>query len=225
MINLAILAVLVLAAIGLLIGLIVWQMRVAAARKAALQAWCGQRGFTYTERNDALEHAFQGFAPFGSGSDRRCTDIIEGTAHGHPIRAFHYQYTVQGNKSSTTYHNQVLAIQMALDGRDLDIKKEHLGHKLFDALGGEDIDFESDAFSRAFWVKCKDRRLAYDLLHPQMQEWLLANGRRHWQWRGTTLLLYDGGRLEPARVDATLALAFGFIGLLPRHRRPAEASV
>ncbi len=213
------------AMVAAIVALILWQLHVVAKRREALQAWATAHGFSFTEEHPGLEKDFRGFAPFGAGSSERCKNVLEGTVQGHPTRLFQYQYTVQSGKNSQTYVYGVLAVRMAVDGHDLTIQKEHIGHKLFDALGGEDIDFESDAFSRAFWVRCSDRRFAYDLLHPRMQEWLLANGQRHWQWRNGTLLLYQSGTLQARHLDPLLGQAFTFIGHLPRHRMPAEASV
>jgi hypothetical protein len=69
--------------------------------------------------------------------------------------------------------------------------------KIAGAFGFDDIDFESEAFSRRFHVKSSDRRFAYDVIHPRMMEFLmnvkaplidvehgrccLSNGRARWR--------------------------------------------
>ncbi len=214
----------IVAGLGLIAALIVWQITVARKRREALQAWAQEHGFHFIEKDAGLHAQFARFSPFGTGTSRICRNVLDSVHDGHPVRLFQYEYTVQNGKSSTTYVNRVAAVRMAESGRDLSIQKEHFGHKLVDALGGEDIDFESDEFSRTFWVKCKDRRFAYDILHPRMQEWLLESGRRHWQWQDGTLLIYETGRLEARWLDGLLGQVFGFIERLPRHRSVAEAS-
>ncbi len=209
---------------GLVAAAIVLAIRHHKARIAAFQAWAAQRGFTFVEKDHGLERTFRGFTPFGVGSGRKASFVLFGDHAGIPSTLFQYRYTTGSGKNQTTHTYRILAMRMPLDGRGLDIKREHFGHKLVDALGGEDIDFESDAFSRRFWVKCRDRRFAYDVITPRMQEWLMADGERHWQWHGDTLMIYDVGGLDLDDAEAMLALGAAFTGHLPRHRL-AEASV
>ena len=53
--------------------------------------------------------------------------------------------------------------------------REGLFSKLAQAVGYDDIDFESAEFSRKFCVRSKDKRFAYDVCHPRLMEYLLAN--------------------------------------------------
>jgi hypothetical protein len=48
------------------------------------------------------------------------------------------------------------------------IRREDIGDKLIGGLGFDDIDFESEEFSRDFWVKSDNRRHAYGVIHPRM---------------------------------------------------------
>ena len=57
---------------------------------------------------------------------------------------------------------------------DLLIRPEGFFDKVAGAFGFDDIDFESEEFSRAFFVKSSDKRFAYDVLHPRMLELLMA---------------------------------------------------
>jgi len=57
---------------------------------------------------------------------------------------------------------------------DLLIRREGVFDRLAGVLGFDDIDFESEEFSRAFYVKSSDKKFAYDVVHPRMMEWLLA---------------------------------------------------
>lgn len=44
-----------------------------------------------------------------------------------------------------------------------------------------DVELESDEFNFRYRVNCLDRKLAYDIVHPQMMEHFLACEDRYWQ--------------------------------------------
>ena len=45
--------------------------------------------------------------------------------------------------------------------------------KLAATFGFEDVDFESDEFSRKFYVGCKDRKFAFAVITPQVMKLML----------------------------------------------------
>ena len=57
--------------------------------------------------------------------------------------------------------------------RSVSIRAEHWGDKLVQAIGFDDIDFESAEFSRKFFVKSPDKRWAYDVIHQETMDYLL----------------------------------------------------
>jgi hypothetical protein len=152
--------------------------------------------------------------------------MVDGVA----FEAFSFRYVVTSgsgkNRHEQTYWFTVLAVPMPLAAPDLTLEPEGLAMKLFDALGGEDIDFESDAFSRRFWVKCRDRKFAYDVITPAMMERLLATPQGwSWQWRGGSLVVSRVGPMRPEDAPGIVALASVFTQDLPRHllaARPAR---
>ncbi|MES2155912.1 MAG: DUF3137 domain-containing protein [bacterium] len=216
--------------IGLLVAAIVVAFKAAAARTLVWQDFAARHGWTYTQA-DASDRPsrFLGFQPFGQGHGRRATDVIEGDLAGVHFETFTYQYTVTSgsgkNRHETTYYNTVVASRMPIDGHNLTMSRETVGKKIFDALGGEDIDTESDEFSRAFWVKCDDRRFAYDVLTPAMMQHLLAIGTDGtWQWRGPWLVREITGRLRLEEVEGLASQVQGFAAKLPRQRIPQAAA-
>ena len=58
----------------------------------------------------------------------------------------------------------------------------------------DDIDFESDEFSRKFYVQSSDRKFAYDVLHPRMMEFLLQTTPPMIDVEGGALCLSGGRR-------------------------------
>lgn len=80
-----------------------------------------------------------------------------------------------------------------------------------DGAIGRRLAFESDDFNRAYRVRCADERFAYDVIHPQTMEWLLARGARGVQIEGGRLA-FDVDRADVATVQDCLDLAFGLFG-------------
>ncbi len=208
----------VLVAGGVLIAALVigLGMYLRQERRKRMMAWAEEHGYSFEEKAHELEKNFRKFAPFDSGHSRRVWHVVRGTLEREFV-TFQYEFVTGSGKNQQHHSYVVLAMDMPRDGPNLIIKPEHIGHKLFDALGGEDIDFESDEFSRTWWVKCDDRRFAYDAIDTHMMEWLMAQPKRGYQWQGRTLLLHQAGRIEPQKAAAMLAAARGFVAQLPRQ--------
>jgi hypothetical protein len=214
-----------------IIALVVWAVKAAAARAARIRAAFIEvgkgLGLGFIDRDDTdRPRRYLAFTPFGNGHTRRADDILTGAIGGVGVELFTYQYSVTTSNGKTTteqtYFTSVVALEMPIDGRNLTLSKETLGKRIFDALGGSDIDFESDEFSRAFWVKCDERKFAYDVITPQMMDWLLPLAGNHhaWQWRGRTLMVTTRGRLRPEGCLDLLSYAQGLRDRLPRHVLP-----
>jgi hypothetical protein len=219
----------------LVLGLGIWAAIVAhrkeKARLAAMQAEATRRGWTYmTEDWSALD------APFGflrQGERRTALQVVRGRDGPAAFQMFTYRFiTVHytHDKNGTHRHEEVHLFRvglfpMPISAPNLSISKETFGKKVFDALGGEDIDFESDEFSRRFWVKCDDRKFAYDVLHPQAMEFMLGlDPNWTWQWSGPTLMLFLPGKILQSDWDVMLGMANGMAKLVPRHLLAASKS-
>ena len=172
--------------------------------------------------------ALPGFLPFSRGRDQRAHRALGGRLEGRPFWVMDAAYTTGSGKSQQVHSVSAVLVGMPF-GLDLTIQRETAGHKLVDALGGEDIDFEDDRFSRTFWVKSADRRAAYDVLHPQALQFLLDRGTEWtWHWLGGRLMMARPGKLQPTECEALVAQAAAFVALLPRHlveaRKAADRS-
>jgi hypothetical protein len=86
----------------------------------------------------------------------------------------------------------------------LTIGREGWFSKIAQVFGYDDIDFESAQFSRAFCVRSKDKKFAYDICHAQMMEYLLANRDLSVEIENNILALVFGARLSAAEIEANL---------------------
>lgn len=191
-------------------------------RSQELQGIAENNGWRFIDRDrkDRPER-YRRFTPFGQGHSRYAFNIMTGVEQDTPFELFDYHYavTTHNGKSSSTqhYYHKVCALKMPLESPGLTIKREHIGHKLLGAVGAGDINFESDEFSRRYWVKSPDRRFAYDVIDARTMQYLLDNQGWHWEWNGDTLIVHRKGKLRPGAARKPLNKALGFERLLPRH--------
>jgi len=79
--------------------------------------------------------------------------------------------------TTTTYQNLVVGVSTPGARPTLEITKEGLGQRFLGAIGFKDLQLESEEFNRAFKIKTAQNKFAYDVLHPRMMEWMLADQR------------------------------------------------
>ncbi|MCA9303679.1 MAG: hypothetical protein KC996_06125 [Phycisphaerales bacterium] len=149
-------------------------------------------GLDFTEQQDPYhdEH-YAHFELFRQGFDRNAYNtawgeiVHNGRTFGINCGDFTYKtretYTTTDSKGRTqtrtrivTHHFSYFILELNIRNiPDLLIRREGLFDRIASAFGKDDIDFESAEFSRRYFVKCDDRKFAYDLIHPRMMEFML----------------------------------------------------
>lgn len=216
------------AALILVIAAAVYAWKQEQARREAMMAFAHARGWSFDPSKDAShDDRYAQFAVFRRGHSRRAFNTMRGsvTIDGRacPVVAgdFLYKITRSNGKSTstTTYRFSYVIMHLPFPSvPSLLIRPEGIMDKLAGAIGFDDIDFESEEFSRKFHVASSDKRFAYDVITPAMMEFLLAT-------RGPTLdiehgcfCLTDGlRRWEPAQFEGWLNWGSRFIDLWPDH--------
>ncbi|MEM6551537.1 MAG: hypothetical protein AAF750_05360 [Planctomycetota bacterium] len=192
-------------------------------RLEALQLWADRRGWHLDlDKDKRFENRFPQFKILRQGSNRYAYEIFTGSYDNRHVMVFryHYQTTSTDSKGRTrTNHHHFSAALLTLPFTmpELLIRPEGLFDKLKSFFGFDDIDFESAEFSRRFAVKCRDRRLAYDMIPPTTMEFLLDQPTRHTLEAEDDHLLITNGRVwKPEQIDSVLAVADGFLDRIPQ---------
>jgi hypothetical protein len=162
------------------------------------------------------------FHPFGRGRSRRSSNLLFGQRAGIVWEAFDYRYTTGPPVNPTTHRYGIVAAKVPLEFPRTRVRPEGLDDKLRGLLGYEDINFESAEFSRRYHVYCTDRRRAYDLIHPQMMEFLLAaDPPRDWQLAGPIVLLATPrtGPQDPPMIRTSMRQIERFLACVPQYVR------
>ena len=196
-------------------------------RREALAALARELGLRF---EPGLDHdhddQYAQFEIFRRGHSRAAKNTLHGAVELFdrpcPVLAgdFRYKVTRSTGKSSstTTYHFSYLIVHPPWDTPPLLVRPEGVFDKLKGVFGFDDIDFESAEFSRKFYVQSGDKRFAYDVLHPRMMEFLLAETPPMIDIEHGALCLSDGqGRWDPDRFKSEIAFVRRFCDLWPRH--------
>lgn len=199
----------VLAIVGVLFigGVMYFQYKARKKKIAQFTAFAAQRGWRYTDRDRSLVNRFVG-TPFGQGHGRDAQHVLRGEHRGRQILAFEYSYREthgSGQDQRTeTYTHTVVALSLPAGKPTLQVGREGMGRKLLGLVGVRDLQLESEQFNEAFHIKTDNDRFAYDILHPRMMEWMLADQRAQsvpFRFERGDLMTWDRRRIDLPKVQ------------------------
>lgn len=213
----------------LVFGLLVLGLIVVAAyfrgeaRRKELASIAQRMGLDFDPSKRRTFHNLFGHEVFGRGHSRVAFNTMTGVRRlggfDVPVVMGDYKY-VTGHGKQRSVHRLSYAIFRIpwLGTPKIVVRKEHMGDKLVGALGFDDIDFESEEFSRTFFVKSPDKRYAYDLIHPRMMEYLMRVQPPNIEIVGDACLLREGwGYWAPDRFQKMPTWFQNFLELWPEH--------
>jgi len=214
-------------AIVLIAGLAYAGWRAAEKRREALAGLARQLGWSFDSSVDTdHDEDYAQFALFRRGHSRRAYNTLAGHVEVDGVRwpakagDFLYKVTSSNGKSTTThtYRFSYLIVHLPYAVPELLIRPEHMFDKLAGAFGFDDIDFESEEFSRRFHVKSPDKRFAYAVIHPRMMEFLLAERPPMLDIEhGRCCLANGSSHWKPEEFRANMDTLHRFFDLWPEH--------
>jgi len=165
------------------------------------------------------------FPTLQQGSKRYAYNVVEGALDGRRMHLFdhhHETYSTdsKGHRSTHHHHRTFVVLEHDADLGRMEVRPEHFLDKIGGFFGFDDIDFESEEFSRKYHVKAEDRKLAYDVFHPKMIEYFLGlGGFKVATSHALALFRRGSSRMSVAEIERTLLDADGFLDRLPRYLR------
>ncbi len=200
----------------------------AKKRREELQALASELGMRFEPRHDGShDDEYAHFEIFRRGHSRSAYNTlygsleIDGRRYTAKAGDFRYKRTSGSgkNRRTSTYHFSYLILHLPWHGiPDLLIRPEGMFDKLAGAFGFDDIDFESEEFSRKFHVKSPDRRFAFDVCHTGMMEFLLQAGGPTIDIEHGRCCTSDGSRRwSPQQFRAHIGFLRRFFSLWPEH--------
>jgi len=223
---------------ALVIGGIIWGFYAAKQRREALSALAAGMGLSFSEQDPLKEQVYgksQGFLAslFGSGQSgipgrfgqfgalavgdsRKGYNVLWGEHNGRELMAFDYQYSTGSGKSRHTHYLSAAVVTLGCRFPELFIRPENFFDKIAAVVGFDDINFESHEFSKRFYVKCRDRKFAYDVITAPMMEYLLSVPGWSLELDGADAMIWTGRTWKPEEFRAAVAVLQGFFDRVPR---------
>lgn len=192
-------------------------------RREAMASVAARLGLDFTPgRNHAIAGHYQFLDALRKGSNRYAFNILSGRYREFPVYVFDYHYETHSTNSKgqrQTHHHyfSFFILEQSRDFPELRIYPETIWHKLGKMIGFDDINFESLEFSRAFCVRSKDRKFAYDVCHPRMMEFLLAHRDLSLEIELHAVALSFNRRLKPEEIPARLDQLVEIVNLFPDY--------
>ena len=191
-------------------------------RREAFLAIARRLELRYRDRDATMDERYHFLDPLQQGSDRYAFNILEGTYQGYAVQAFDYHYETysrdsKGRRKTDHHYFSYFILEQELLFPELRIYPETWLSKLGQMVGFDDIDFESAEFSRAFTVRSKDKRFAYDICNANMMEYLLRHRDLSIEIEGRCVALSFNSRLEPQQVEANLDRLVIIRGMFPDY--------
>ena len=202
---------------------IVFSVIAAKKRREALMQLASKLGFSYSPDKDRdIDNRYEHLNALRHGSNRYAFNIIKGDYQGHRVQVFDYHYETHSTDSKghrKTHHHHFSFFIMTLERSfpELIITKEGIFSKIAQAIGFDDIDFESHEFSRKFCVKSKNKKFAYDVCNAQMIEYLLANTDMNIEIEDGQLALAFKRKLSAEEIEHNLSRLERVRSLIPAY--------
>jgi hypothetical protein len=193
-------------------------------RRQAFTAQARQLGLRYYGERTASQLALQyaSLELFERGNcGRKGKHVMAGEYQGYTVMTCAYQYTIESgsgkHRSSRTYRRGLAMLYLGLSHAPrLMIRHEGLFDKLGGWFGLDDIDFESDEFSRRYFVKCNNERFAYKLIDPRMMEMLLRYPNFQWELAGGWVAVWREDELDVQETPELIEALIEFARRTPR---------
>ena len=203
---------------GIVIAVIIVGALSSRRRRLELEMLAAKLGLRFSPDKDrSMDGRFGFLSALKRGSQRYAYNVFSGNYRGHAVLAFDYHYAVRSNKQTNHYHFSFLILFLPIRCPELTIVREGIFSKIVQAVGFDDIDFESAEFSRRYCVRSKDKKFAYDVCNAQMIAYLLDSGDLNVEIEENVVALKFSSRLSPADLRANLDRLIHLRSLLPNY--------
>ena len=205
------------------IGLIVAGILREKKRREAMAAVAARLGLAFDpQKNHEFARSYQFLDRLCQGSDRYSFNTMSGVYDGENVAAFDFHYEThstdsKGRRQAHHHHFSFFILVLPVPFPELTIVREGIFSKIAQAVGYDDIDFESHEFSRKYCVRSRNKKFAYDVCNPRMIEYLLANRDLTIEIENRALGIGFDSRLDPSKIEVNLKRLVRVRRLIPDY--------
>lgn len=162
-----------------------------------------------------LDWGFLGW--FSRGDNRYAFNLLEGTYHDQKLFACDYHFQINSGKNVEHQYYTILMLVVPTAFLKLTIQPQDIVGRIEGAFDSEDIKFESAEFSKAYRVRCQDKKFGYDVCNPQMIDYLLSNRGLAIEIQGPLISLAFKPQLPVPEIEFNLQRIAQIRALLPQY--------
>jgi len=187
-------------------------------RREAMAAVAAKLGLQFMPGKDRyMPKRYRFLDKLRQGSSRYAFNVLSGSYQGHEVLLFDYHYKTGSGKNTHHHYLSFFILHLQVSFPELIIGPEGIFSKIAQAVGYDDIDFESHEFSRKFCVRSKDKKFAYDVCNARMIEYLLSNTDLSIEIEDKVLAISFNSRLAPKQIEPNLNRLNTVRSLLPDY--------
>lgn len=221
-----------MAAAPIIVGLIIGGLALAGmimfvvhkfekARTERFQAVADELGLKFFPNGDPeVQNAMGHLWLFKQGHSRKTKNMLCGQTEDIDLAIFGYRYTTGSGKHRHTHQQTVISFRSPhLSLPEFELRPENLFHKIGQALGYKDIDFESHpTFSKRYIVRGPIDAAIRDLFTPEILEEFESQNGISIESSNDRLIYYRAGkRIKPEEVRSFMEEGFRIYGLLKQR--------
>jgi hypothetical protein len=197
---------------------IIYSIYASGKRRKELAGWALSKGLLFiAEKNRSFDSKYPNVNCLQKGDSRYAYNIMTGTLAGREFLGCDYHYGTGSGKSRQEHHISLVIVKSPILLEPLFIRPENFFDKFAEFVGFNDIDFESAEFSKKIYVKSPDKKWAYDIIHPQMMEFLLASPMFSIQFDLLSVIVYRDNTFSPAEFEDAANLVNGIFERIPDY--------
>jgi len=192
-------------------------------RREAFALLAAKHGLEFhPEKDRRAIRQFEFVDPIRKGSNRYLYNRVRGEMDGRPLETFDFHYEThstdsKGSRRTSHHHGSCFLLMLPGAFPELRIYREGFFQKIAQALGFDDIDFESVEFSKRYTVKSRDKKFAYDFCNARMIDYLLDEEDLNIEVEGAWLVLAFSRRVKPELWETNVARLGSIYGLIPEY--------
>lgn len=194
-------------------------------RRQDLHALGQRMGLRFSpEKDRSFDDEYRYFDALKIGDDRYAFNTLRGKFEGRAIVGFDYHYETSstdsdGDRTTSSHYFSAVIFQTTLPIDGLTIRPEGVFDRFKQFFGFDDIDFESAEFSKQFHVSCRDRQMAYDMIHPKTMELMLASPRFYLHFENGRVMVMRKNTFTPEDFRTAIHLVDDILDLVPQSTR------
>ncbi len=169
------------------------------------------------DKNRRLPRKYDFLDKLSSGRDRHVRNVLRGEYRGHSVTAFDFYYTAGSGKHKRQYSLSFFILDLQIEFPELTIAREGLISKLVQALGHDDIDFESHEFSSKYVVRSRRKKFAYDFCNAKMIDYLLDEPIVSIEVERSSLAVAYDSLLDPEEIELHMNRLLRIRELMPNY--------